>query len=156
MGCLQTAVHILSHYRSTSPTRKGISRKIWWIFPPCPWRSVILKRRGMEWYLQLPKRPQASTEGQSLLHEWEASVCLFYGETNISAPDAKVDNIITTTDFRFHARIRGILSNSFTEASLRSQYPLILSKADLLYHSFEFSPTSLKTWGEGVASTWRK
>ncbi|CAG8978133.1 hypothetical protein HYALB_00000808 [Hymenoscyphus albidus] len=37
------------------------------------------------------------------------------------APDANVDNIITTTDFRFHARIRGILSNSFTEASLKSQ-----------------------------------
>jgi cytochrome P450 len=43
-----------------------------------------------------------------------------------------VDNIITTTDFKFHARVRGILSSSFSEASLRSQYPLITAKADLL------------------------
>ncbi|CAG8953633.1 hypothetical protein HYFRA_00010092 [Hymenoscyphus fraxineus] len=66
-----------------------------------------------------------------------------------TAPDSKVDNIITTADFRFHARIRGILSNSFTEASLRSQYPLILSKADLLISQLQLLAENPANNGEG-------
>ncbi|TVY82835.1 Versicolorin B desaturase [Lachnellula suecica] len=46
--------------------------------------------------------------------------------------DSQVDNLITTNDPKFHARIRGLLSNSFTEDSLRTQHSLIQSHADML------------------------
>ncbi|PSN61434.1 cytochrome P450 [Corynespora cassiicola Philippines] len=49
-----------------------------------------------------------------------------------SAPNDDVDNIITTTDPKFHMRVRGLLSNSFTEDSLRSFHPLIHRHADVL------------------------
>jgi len=48
------------------------------------------------------------------------------------APNKQAENYITTTDIKFHARIRGLLSNSFTEDSLRTQEPLIEAHADLL------------------------
>jgi cytochrome P450 len=55
------------------------------------------------------------------------------GETRAhAAPNEEVDNIITTIDAKFHARVRGLLSNSFTEDSLRLQYPVIQSHADTL------------------------
>ncbi|KAI4266000.1 MAG: hypothetical protein L6R38_009020 [Xanthoria sp. 2 TBL-2021] len=36
------------------------------------------------------------------------------------APNNQADNLITTSDEKFHARVRGLISNSFTEDSLRS------------------------------------
>ncbi|KAF2744068.1 isotrichodermin C-15 hydroxylase [Sporormia fimetaria CBS 119925] len=53
-------------------------------------------------------------------------------KTYLAAPKEEVDNIITTVDPRFHARVRGLLSNSFTEESLRAQYPIIREHADML------------------------
>jgi cytochrome P450 len=48
------------------------------------------------------------------------------------APNDQADNLITTNDVKFHARVRTLLSNSFTEDSLRSQHPLIHHHADML------------------------
>ncbi|PVH92480.1 putative RNA polymerase II mediator complex component Srb8 [Periconia macrospinosa] len=64
----------------------------------------------------------------------------------LAAPNEEVDNIITTTDAKFHARVRGLLSNSFTEDSLRLQYPIIQAHADTLVAQLKritlSSPTS--------------
>ncbi|ORY03149.1 isotrichodermin C-15 hydroxylase [Clohesyomyces aquaticus] len=50
-----------------------------------------------------------------------------------TAPDEhEVDNIITTTDPKFHMRVRGLLSHSFTEDALRTQYPIINHHANTL------------------------
>ena len=43
-----------------------------------------------------------------------------------------MDNLITTTDPKFHMRVRGLLSNSFTEDTLRTQHPLIQHHGDTL------------------------
>ncbi|KAF7914417.1 uncharacterized protein EAF01_000823 [Botrytis porri] len=48
------------------------------------------------------------------------------------APNNQADNLITTTDFEFHARARGLMSNSLMDEALRTQYPLIESHADML------------------------
>ena len=48
------------------------------------------------------------------------------------APNDQADNLITTNDAKFHARVRTLLSNSFTEDSLRTQHPLIHHHADML------------------------
>lgn len=48
------------------------------------------------------------------------------------APNNQADNLITTHDVKFHARVRTLMSNSFTEDSLRMQQPLIQHHADLL------------------------
>ncbi|KAF7923180.1 uncharacterized protein EAE98_007885 [Botrytis deweyae] len=48
------------------------------------------------------------------------------------APNNQADNLITKTDFKFHARVRGLMSNSFTDEALRTQHPLIESHADML------------------------
>ena len=50
----------------------------------------------------------------------------------IPAPNDMADNLITTNDVKFHARVRTLLSNSFTEESLHTQHPLIEGHADLL------------------------
>lgn len=50
----------------------------------------------------------------------------------LPAPNDQADNLITTNDFKFHARVRTLLSNSFTEESLHSQHPLIHHHADML------------------------
>jgi cytochrome P450 len=49
-----------------------------------------------------------------------------------AAPNNQVDNLITTNDAKFHGRVRGLLSNSFTEESLRTQHGLISSHANML------------------------
>ncbi|KAF2018548.1 isotrichodermin C-15 hydroxylase [Aaosphaeria arxii CBS 175.79] len=50
----------------------------------------------------------------------------------LAAPNNEVDNIITTTDAKFHARVRGLLSHSFTDDALRSQYPILERHAGTL------------------------
>ncbi|CRG89750.1 hypothetical protein PISL3812_06789 [Talaromyces islandicus] len=40
-------------------------------------------------------------------------------------PEGQADNLITTSDVKFHARVRGVMSNSLTEESLREQAPLV-------------------------------
>lgn len=50
----------------------------------------------------------------------------------VLAPNGQADNLITTSDAKFHARVRGLLSNSFTEDSLQTQHPLIHHHADTL------------------------
>ncbi|TGO30098.1 hypothetical protein BPAE_0008g00900 [Botrytis paeoniae] len=53
-------------------------------------------------------------------------------ELIISAPNNQADNLITTIHFKFHARVRGLMSNSFTDEALRTQYPLIEFHANML------------------------
>ncbi len=48
------------------------------------------------------------------------------------APNDMADNLITTNDVKFHARVRTLLSNSFTEDSLHTQHSLIHGHADML------------------------
>ena len=50
------------------------------------------------------------------------------------APEGQADNLITTSDVRFHARVRGLMSNSFTDAALGQQSPLIEGHADMFVH----------------------
>lgn len=49
-------------------------------------------------------------------------------------PEGQADNLITTSDIKFHARVRGLMSNSFTEESLREQAPLIEGHADIFIY----------------------
>ena len=58
------------------------------------------------------------------------------------------DNIITTNDAKFHARVRTLLSNSFTEDSLHTQHPLIEGHADLLVtklHALATKPENMSS-----------
>ncbi|KAL8709042.1 MAG: hypothetical protein Q9220_006166 [cf. Caloplaca sp. 1 TL-2023] len=48
------------------------------------------------------------------------------------APNDQADNLITTSDKKFHARVRGIMSRSFTNVSLCIQHPIIMRYADML------------------------
>ena len=64
-----------------------------------------------------------------------------------SAPNDQADNLITTSDTKFHARVRGLLSNSFTEVALRTQHPLIHYHTDILVsklHQLAVAPDSLE------------
>ena len=58
------------------------------------------------------------------------------------APNNMADNIVNTNDAKLHARVRTLLSNSFTEQSLHTQHPLIegmsLAAAPRYYPSVEF------------------
>ncbi|OJK02337.1 hypothetical protein ASPACDRAFT_1886661 [Aspergillus aculeatus ATCC 16872] len=49
----------------------------------------------------------------------------------MKAPDGIADNIITTSNVKFHARVRGLMSHSFTENALREQAPLVQGHADV-------------------------
>ncbi|KAI4263581.1 MAG: hypothetical protein L6R42_001281 [Xanthoria sp. 1 TBL-2021] len=53
-------------------------------------------------------------------------------EVSFATPNNQADNLITTSDKKFHARVRGLISHSFTEDSLRTQRPLIIHHADML------------------------
>ena len=52
------------------------------------------------------------------------------------APGQTTDNIVTTSDSKFHSRARALLSNSFTENALHATYPLIHGHCDLLMRRF--------------------
>ena len=47
------------------------------------------------------------------------------------------DNVITTNDPKFHLRVRTLLSNSFTEDTLRSQQTLIHGHCDTLVNQLK-------------------
>lgn len=57
-------------------------------------------------------------------------------------PEGQADNLITTSDVKFHARVRGLMSHSFTEESLSEQAPLIEGHADVLIHQLWQRATS--------------
>ena len=62
------------------------------------------------------------------------------------APNGQADNLITTNDVKFHARVRTLLSSSFIKDALRTQYPLIQRHADMLVtklHELANMPDSL-------------
>ena len=89
------------------------------------WQDIYLHRPGHKdlmkdktWYIGI------SDLHSSCLTGWLISLYV--------APNDMPQNIVTTTDPVIHARMRKLLSNSFTEKSLRSQEPLIESYADLL------------------------
>lgn len=50
----------------------------------------------------------------------------------LPAPNDQADNLITTSNNKFHSRVRHLLSISFTEYSLHSQHPFIHFHADML------------------------
>ena len=60
-------------------------------------------------------------------------------------------NIVTTTDPATHARMRKLLSASFSEKSLRVQQPLIESYADLLIKRFRDLATAPEADSRGVS-----
>ncbi|PYH82071.1 cytochrome P450, partial [Aspergillus uvarum CBS 121591] len=49
----------------------------------------------------------------------------------MKAPEGIADNIITTSNVKSHARVRGLMSHSFTENALREQAPLVQGHADV-------------------------
>jgi hypothetical protein len=66
------------------------------------------------------------------------------------APEGQADNIITTSDVKYHARVRGLLSNSFTDDSLHAQASLIESHADMFIEQFYTAATSPTNYGKGA------
>lgn len=68
----------------------------------------------------------------------------------LPAPNDQADNLITTNDVKFHARVRTLLSNSFTEDSLRSQHPLIHHHADMLVNKLHELATAPENLAKGV------
>ena len=60
------------------------------------------------------------------------------------------DNLITTNDVKFHARVRTLLSNSFTEDALHTQHPLIHSHADLLVAKLQNLATEPQSLDKGA------
>ena len=68
----------------------------------------------------------------------------------LAAPPDEADNIITTSDPKFHLRVRTLLSNSFTEDSLHAQYPLIQNHADKLVHQLKKLATAPETEFKGA------
>ncbi|KAL8865963.1 MAG: hypothetical protein Q9174_006583, partial [Haloplaca sp. 1 TL-2023] len=60
------------------------------------------------------------------------------------------DNLITISDEKFHARVRGLMSNLFTEESLRTQYPLIMHHADELVFQLRRRATISKNQAKGA------
>lgn len=50
------------------------------------------------------------------------------------APEGQADNLITTSNVKFHARVRGLMSNSFTDDALSQQSNLIQGHADMFIH----------------------
>lgn len=68
-----------------------------------------------------------------------------------AAPPGQADNIITTTDPKFHARVRGLMSHSFTESALRNQSQLIEHHADMYIHQLRKTAASDPTKG-GLAN----
>lgn len=71
----------------------------------------------------------------------------------VLAPNEEVDNLITTTDPKFHGRVRGLLSNSFTEDALRTQHPLIQYHASTLVSQlYKLATTSKSSNGHAVVN----
>ena len=68
----------------------------------------------------------------------------------LPAPNDMVDNIITTNDVKFQARVRTLLSNSFREDALHTQHPLIHSHADLLVAKLKNLATEPQSLDKGA------
>lgn len=89
----------------------------------------------------------AETRLITLVRLLRRKLCTFRTVTlTLLAPNNQADNLITTDDVKFHARVRTLLSNSFTEDSLRTQHPLIHHHADMLIsklHDLAAAPKSL-------------
>ena len=66
------------------------------------------------------------------------------------APNDMADNLITTNDVKFLARVRTLLSNSFTEESLHTQHPLIEGHADLLVAKLHALATKSENMNSGA------
>ncbi|PWY86713.1 putative RNA polymerase II mediator complex component Srb8 [Aspergillus heteromorphus CBS 117.55] len=75
----------------------------------------------------------------------------------MKAPAGQADNIITTSNVKFHARVRGLMSHSFTDDALREQAPLIEAHADTFINqlwSRATAPGSEKTGGLVNLTDW--
>ena len=66
------------------------------------------------------------------------------------APNDQTDNLITTDDFKFHARVRGLMSHSFTEDALHTPHPLIHSHADMLVTKLRVLASQSDNFGDGA------
>ena len=71
----------------------------------------------------------------------------------LSAPNDQPENLITTNDPKFHGRVRRLLSNSFTEESLRSQHGLINSYAGILVSRLQSFATKPKNTTVGIIAS---
>ena len=67
-----------------------------------------------------------------------------------SAPNDMPQNLVTTNDPEIHSRMRKLLSTSFSEKSLRSQYPTIEAFADLLINRIRALVVSPSNKAEGA------
>ncbi|GAM43756.1 RNA polymerase II mediator complex component [Talaromyces pinophilus] len=65
-------------------------------------------------------------------------------------PEGQADNLITTSNVKFHARVRGLMSHSFTEESLYEQSPIIEGHADVLIKQLWQRATSSESLETGV------
>jgi len=66
------------------------------------------------------------------------------------APEGQADNLITTSNVKFHARVRGLVSTSFTEESLSSQATLVEGHADMFVSQFHRAATIPENGGKGA------
>ena len=55
------------------------------------------------------------------------------------APEGQVDNLISTSNAKFHARVRELTTAAFTEESLHAQFPLIEGHADMLISQLQWN-----------------
>lgn len=69
-------------------------------------------------------------------------------------PEGQADNLITTSNIKFHARVRGLMSHSFTEDALRDQATLIEGHADMFIEQLRRQAVAAKSTGKGALVNW--
>ena len=65
------------------------------------------------------------------------------------APEDQADNIITTSNAKFHTGVHGLMSNSFTDDALSQQFSLIESHADIFIRQLWRTATALNVNAKG-------
>ena len=70
--------------------------------------------------------------------------------TFLTPPDGQADNIVSTNDAKFHARVRGLLSNSFTDDALLQQSPHIERYVDTFIYQLWRRATAEENLTQGA------
>jgi cytochrome P450 len=93
----------------------------------------------------------ASEEAWEDIYAWRSGHKRAIRDPNFfSPPEGQADNLITTSNVKFHARVRGLMSNSFTEEALREQAPLIEGHADTLINQLLSRAITSQNLAEGA------
>jgi cytochrome P450 len=110
------------------------------------WNDIYSFRRGHK----RAGRDKAYYIGESSAPGLNQACMIYTIRLTLPAPNDQADNLITTNDFKFHARVRTLLSNSFTNDSLHSQQPLIHHHADMLVAKLRGLATAPESLEQGA------